>query len=71
MHTQEINHDLRPNRLFDRLPLPLFAGAVPDLTTQTCTTAWTPDSAPATQTIVKAGNHKSPTNCYPCKEWED
>ncbi len=38
MHTHEINHDLRPNRLFYWLPLPLFAGAVPDLAAQTWTT---------------------------------
>jgi hypothetical protein len=48
-------------------PWPLFALSLALWTgvssAQTWTTVWTLDSAPATKVIVKAGNHKSPTNC--------
>jgi len=64
---------LRPNRLFYGLPLLLFAWAAPDLSAQTWTTVWTPDSAPAQRATSTGGKgtHLSSANCYPCKEWED
>ena len=37
---------------------------------QTWTTAWTPDSAHAARTKMEPEkDHRSNTNCYPCKQW--
>ena len=62
----------RPWPLFV-LSLALWTGAS---SAQTWTTVWTPGSAPAPthtkmeQEMEPEKDHKSPTNCYPCKEWE-
>ena len=55
------------------LTLALWTGAS---SAQTWTTVWTPGSAPPPthtkmeQEMEPEKDHKSPTNCYPCKEWE-
>ena len=62
----------RPWPLFV-LSLALWTGAS---SAQTWTTVWTLDSAPPPthtkmeQEMEPEKDHKSPTNCYPCKEWE-
>ena len=62
---------LRPNRLSYWLPLLLFGWATPNLSAQTWTTVWTPNSAPAARAGTGSTNRDYRTNCYPCKVWDN